>query len=305
MKLTLSTLILVIALLVNINTNAYSQTPPCFPEYQGIYYQMDTLINCPPYNSNMPLDVFIGYLALDSLSKYASLDDYNTFINRQSYNDTLRSMMRYIYKTVDYDPSIFLNFMYHRRYNCKPIDEYYYGLIGNILQKSPNPILDASLIGSFLVAQVYVDSIDYYIDTLARWAKTTRTVKATINQLIKGSLPIFNIPAIIEPTIQFTYAKEWFLKPYQDSTDLAFEMEQHKSYIVFLEYRFLCRDSSNVYFTLYPIRCTNSRTACIYPIENDNVIDTYNELGFGTMVNLNIFYAGLTNRINTIKNYTP
>lgn len=267
---------------------------------------MDDIVNCPPYNSNMSLDVFIGYLALDSLSKYAGYNEYNEFMNRQSYNDTLRTMMRYIYKTVEYNPSNFLCFMYHNRYNSAPADEYFYGLIKNVLQESPSPILDASLIGSFFIAQIHVDSIYSYIDSLAQIAKNCRDVIASTNQIFKGTLPSYNnnLP-IIDPTIQFTYANEWFLQGFESPTDTLFELENGKSYIVFLEYRYICRDSSHIYYEIFPIRCSKSRTACMYPIVNGNVIDTYNELGFGTSVNINTFYTLLANRINEIKNYTP
>ncbi|MEI6089469.1 MAG: T9SS type A sorting domain-containing protein [bacterium] len=306
MKLPHPIFILVFALLVNINTNAYSQEPPCFPGFMGPTYQINDIQNCPPYDSNMPLDPFIGYLALDSLSKHVGFNEYHDFLARQSYNDTIRTMMRYIYQTVDYNPTNFLCFMYHNRYDCSPIDEYYYGLISKVLQESPSPILDASLLGSFLIAQIDVDSIYCYTDTNARWARTNRAVMATINQIYKGTTPIYNnnLP-IIKPTIQFEYAREWFMGKFYDPDEILFELEKGKSYIVFLEYRYICRDNSQIYYEIFPIRCSKSKTACMYPIVNGNVIDTFNELGFGTSVNLNAFNDLLTNHINAIKNYTP
>ncbi|MEI6089340.1 MAG: hypothetical protein WCR42_02715 [bacterium] len=305
MKLTLSILILILALLVNINTNASSQTPPCFPEFQGISYQMDDIVNCPPYNSNMPLDVFIGYLSLDSLSKYAQINEYKEFLNRQTYNDTMRTMMRFIYKTVEYNPNTYLSFMYHAKYDKTPIDEYFYCFINKVLDESPSPKLDASLLGSYLIAQITVDSIYSYIDSTS-WPISSRLVCCSINQTFKGSSNVNNNnPLIIEPQIKFEYSDEWLVNGNEDSSNVIFELEKNKSYIVFLEYRFVCRSSLDIYYTIYPFRSSYSKTACMYPIVNGNVIDTFNELGFGTSVNLNIFNAGLTNRINAIKNYTP
>lgn len=302
--------ILAIALcsIANMNSKAYSQTPPCFPGFQGISYQINDIVNCPPYVSNMPYDAFIGYLALDSLSKYADYNDYNDFIARQSYNDTIRTMMRYIYKTVEYNPNNFLCFLLHDRYPSTPVNEYFYTFINKVLLESPSPILDASLIGSFLIAQIQVDSIYCYTDTTAQWAKTSRTVRVSINNVFKGASVISNInPAIIDPQFQFTYAKEWFMGRFLDldADTTTFELEKGKSYIVFLEFRFICRESPNVYYEIFPIRCSKSRTACMYPIVNGNVIDINNELGFGTSVNINTFNDLLTNRINAIKNYTP
>lgn len=299
-------LAIALCFIANINSKVYSQTPPCFPKYPGLTYQMDDIINCPPYNSNMPLDVFIGYLALDSLSKYADYNDYNNFIARQSYNDTIRTMMRYIYKTVDYNPNNFLCFMYHNRYQRRPIDGYYRDLIHKVLLESPMPILDASLLGSFLIAQINVDSIYCYTDSLAKFARTSRTVKASINQIFKGTPPTYNILSIIEQTIEFTYAREWFVNfNGYDSSANVFELEKGNSYIVFLEYRYICRENSSFYYTIFPYRGSKSKTACMYPIVNGNVIDSNNELGFGTSVNINTFNDLLTNRINAIKNYTP
>jgi len=297
--------VIAFCIIVNLNSKTYSQTPPCFPDYKGLSYQMDDIVNCPPYNSNMPLDVFIGYLALDSLSTNANYNDYNEFLKRQNYNDTLRTMMRYLYKTIEYNPNNYLCFMYHNKYSRRSIYYYHYGFIEKVLQKSPQPILDASLIGSYLIAKVHIDSIYRYIDSTSQ-PISSRLVRCSINQVFKGTTPIINNNQfIVDPVLQFEYSNEWFSHGNEDSTNSVFELEKGKSYIIFFEYRLLCRDSSHVYYTVFPFRSSYSGTACMYPIINGNVIDPSNELGFGTSVNINIFNAGLTNRINSIKNYTP
>lgn len=308
-------LILLLALLLVLaGNNVYSQSPPCFPEFQGSTYRMSDNLNCPPYTSDMSYDVLIGYLALDSLSRYAPINTYNNFIKRQSYNDTLRTMMRYIYKTVEYNPSMFLNFMYHDKYPRRSIDDYYYRLITEILIESPNPFLDASLIGSFCIAQINVDAIYSFTDTTSKWAKSIREVTASVTSEIKGTIPtkndIANIakPAVKTeniPIIYFKYAKEWFMGRAIDANEEVFELEEGKSYIVFLEYRFVCRDGTDFYYEIFPVNCTGSKTACMYAIENGNVLDPNNELGLGTSVNLNTFNNLLNSRINLIKNYTP
>ena len=162
-------------LLVVTMTDSYAQLLPCLPDFYGNSYRMDENLNCPPYNSSMPYDVFIGYLALDSLSKYASYNEYEAFVERQVYNDTLRTMMRYIYKTDEYNPSMFLNFMYHDEYSRGPIGDYHDGCIAEVLEESPSPVLDASLIASFFIAQINVVSIDTHTST-----------KAGVLQVLKG-----------------------------------------------------------------------------------------------------------------------
>jgi hypothetical protein len=41
----------------------------------------------------------------------------------------------------------------------------------------------------------------------------------------------------------------------------------------------------------------------MYPIEDGNVIDEKNALGFGTSVPVNVFKQNIRNTINEIKNY--
>ena len=55
------------------------------------------------------------------------------------------------------------------------------------------------------------------------------------------------------------------------------------------------------YYTLIPYPFTGSFS--MYPIENGNVIDEENALGFGTLVPVDVFKENIRNKINEIKNY--
>jgi hypothetical protein len=283
----------------------YGQNPPCFTDYQGLVYGIPLNQNCPPFNTDMPIDVLIGYIALDSISKNVEIEDFYRFMSRQTYNDTIKTMMRYFYKMMEYDPNKYHNYMYHPQPSKYRILDYDHPFFEYVKRKSPYSFLDASLLASYVIAKVTVNSVVNYNDTIARHAKTARIVTAHVDSIFKGK-PMVNCDGqyIIEPTgyncIKFECAKEWF-----ENTIPEFEMIHGQSYFIFFDYRLICQTDSLSYFTIFPLGSIESKTWSIYPIVNGNLIDIYNELGFGTNVNINTFYNGLTNRINQIKNFTP
>ena len=75
--------------------------------YEGTYFERAHLTTIPPLTTDMPYDVLIGYIALDSVRKHALLDDYRAFLNRQTYNDSIRTMLKHYYKIVDWVPMRF------------------------------------------------------------------------------------------------------------------------------------------------------------------------------------------------------
>ncbi|MDX9791161.1 MAG: hypothetical protein WCZ17_11065 [Candidatus Kapaibacterium sp.] len=282
-----------------------SQNPPCYPEYQGLNFVVPLNQNCPPYSTDMPLDVFIGYIALDSVTRNVEIEDYYTFMNRQTYNDTIKTMMRYFYKMVEFNPVKYLNYKHSGQINKFEVMDYEHSFYDYVKRISPEPILDASLLASFVIAKISVSSVENYIVPTARNAKTISLITANIDSLIKGnSLITCSGPPVIgssnvENCIKFEIAKEWFVN------NPEFEMIPGQSYFVFYDYRLICKSETSSYFTIFPLRFAGSMTNSIYPVINDNLIDVFNELGFGTSVNLNTFYNGIQNRINQIKNFTP
>jgi hypothetical protein len=298
-------IIVLIGLLFNVSCyTLISQSHPCFPEQQGVNFEIPLNQNCPPYSTDMPFDVLIGYVALDSLSKNVDIDDYYNFMNNQSYNDTIRTMMRYFYKMVEFNPEKYFNYKNNGEINMfRPMD-YEHLFYRFVRRVSPEPILDASLLASFVIAKITVNSVYNYNDTLAVWAKTASIITAQIDSLIKGK-PFGECPypPIIDPNtqkcIKFEIAKEWF------EYNPDFEMIPGQSYFIFFDYRLICKTETSSYFTIFPLRFVGSKTNSIYPVINNNLIDIHNELGFGTNVNINTFYDLIQTRINQIKNFTP
>lgn len=282
-----------------------TQSPPCYPEGQGIYYEIPLNQNTPPYSTDMPLDVLIGYVAMDSLTKNVDIEDFNEFMMHQQYNDTLRTMMRYLYQMIEYNPEKYLNYIHNghpNKFSPGDYDQLFYQFL---IMDSPQPILEASLLASFTIAKITIIDIHNYIDTTAKWAKTNCTVTAKLDSIFKGHsmLNCSNPPPIEEPInqkcIKFEIAKEWF----QDTT-LYNSILPGESFFVFFENRFVCTTETSSYFTIFPLRFVGSLNNSIYPIINNELIDTNNELGFGTNVELSIFYNGIQNKINEIKNFT-
>jgi hypothetical protein len=283
----------------------YGQNPPCFHGYQGLTYAIPLNQNCPPYTTDMPIDVIIGYIALDSLSKNVDIEDFYRFMSRQTYNDTIKTMMRYFYKMIEYNPEKYNNYSDNSQPKKFSIMNYDHSFFDYVKRISPNTYLDATLLASYVIAKVTVNSVTNYIDTIAVHAKTSRIVTAQVDSIFKGK-PLVNCGGqfIVEPSdyhcIKFEYATEWF-----ENTNPGFEMSPGQSYFIFFDYRLVCQTDFLSYVTLLPLGSIDSKTWSIYPIVNGNLIDIYNELGFGTNVNLNAFYNGLTNRINQIKNFIP
>lgn len=59
----------------------------------------------PPVSTDMPLDILLSYVYLDSILRFKSNEDIEYYIeNTRSMNDTLRYALKYLYKMNDYDP---------------------------------------------------------------------------------------------------------------------------------------------------------------------------------------------------------
>ncbi|MBX3044369.1 MAG: hypothetical protein KIT33_14490 [Candidatus Kapabacteria bacterium] len=297
--------IIIIGLLINLSCfTLLSQSPPCFPEDQGLNFEIPLNHNCPPYSTDMPFDVLIGYIALDSLTKNVDIDDYYSFMNNQTYNDTIKTMMRYFYKMLEFNPEKYLNYKHSgqiNKYEAMDYEHLFYDFVRRI---SPEPILDASLLASFVIAKITVNSVYNYNDSIARSAKTASIITAYIDSLIKGKVisecpnpPIIGSP--IQKCIKFEIAKEWF------TYNPDFEMIPGQSYFVFFDYRLICKTETSSYFTIFPLRFVDSKTNSIYPVIDNSIIDIHNELGFGTNIDINTFYNLIQTRVNQIKNFTP
>ncbi|PKL85636.1 MAG: hypothetical protein CVV22_06955 [Ignavibacteriae bacterium HGW-Ignavibacteriae-1] len=298
-------ILLVLCLNFIFTQSIFGQDLPCLPDFIGTHYETEVNASNPPYSDDMPEDVARAYRFLDSLTKNSDFEEFYGSLLRQDYNDTLQTVMKYLYKTIEYSPENFLNYMIYGELNKQSVMNYYFTFIEQIRRASPTPIIDASLTSSYLVARVTVNSILMRATSYKVQPKTVREVIATVDTIFKGkqlltcgeegsnSSDTFNC-------LKFDYVKEWF-----EDTNPNFEMELNKSYLIFFEYRMICITEASTFFSLLPLSTSGSAVRSIYPIENGNLIDEHNELGFGTSPPINTVIDGINSRIKAIKSYKP
>jgi hypothetical protein len=310
-----------------VSNSLNAQQPPCMTDFLGLTYQISYPVDCPPISIYMPLDVLIGYIVMDSISTYGNNDEVMSFINRQTYNDTLRKIMRYWYKTVDYDPVKYQIYSFQgcpHEYVIKNSIES--KILNRIKLTSPKKFIDQTLIASYIIAHIRVTDTLKREDETAITAKTAYIVNCIVLDTIKGKvIPackdlIVNFPAILEKKpddnlqnvlpgscLQFEYCIEWprggdYNLDMLDSDGKPW-IKKDKEYIVFLETRIVCFTDNNIYYTLAPLRLNDSFSGSMYPVNNGFVVDPYNEFGFGTSVPVEEFKDSLRQKINEIINY--
>ncbi len=310
---------------------AFSQSIPCEPNRVGL---SDTTIkltdaDMPPLSPSMPYNVLLGYLVADSVFKQFDRKQMTEFMRRQTDNDTLKYMKKFMYLIEDYNPIDFYLYLSHEKSTYKLFTDNAEQLIYSQLTKMSNqPFIDYILSASFFIAHVNI------IDTIRRVQVTDvdsnmeiAIAECQIIDTIKGKVipechdlniighDIKNInknkilsyqPALPGSCLQFQYTIQWHrgapYGPYlMDSTGKQLT-KKNMEYIVFLRPRLICWDSTSTYYYFTPVN-TGSITYSMYPIINGIVQDPNNDFGFGTGLTVSEFITNLRNKINTIINY--
>ena len=325
--------------IATISINAEGQTtypkPPCDTNYVGISTQHSPILSSPYYTTDMPLDVIIGYIIIDSLTKVKTPDEMEEFLSTLKYsNDTLRRIMKHLYAVVDYDPIRF------RRYvasisKTPPITIYrtISDIISQAVAVSPNQAIDEALLSSDVIAHVTVkkveDSATHYI----------RVLESEIIESVKGKA----IPNCINPPVtfsvskltesenqfpfvgsclQFQFPKLWLQVKSQANDILdtvpfsivnqSFKIAPNKDYIVFLELGFVCSDLMHSYLDLNICRRygwrrdggQQIRPMLALPIENGIVNESGTELNIGNNLTPTEYIAKIRARRDQILNLT-
>lgn len=316
------TVFIIIAVFFIANT-AWSQEPPCYPDYYGLTNESNTLTTSPPYSIYMPYEVLVGYIAFDSLTHYSYRDDQLEFLKRQTWNDTIKYIMRFFYETIDYDPVLFFQTEKHPdRYSCHP------GEIGYMISKivediSPYGTMDALLLESDIIAHIRAT------DTLRRempddidYASIIAIATADIIELLKGNnIPpckdvSLSSPNLIEKQkvaetldqdtcVQFEYRLGWNRAGGSDlrmvDTAGAQWIKPNQEYLVFLNFVLICSGNGKYYYTTLP--ALKTMTFSMYPIYDDRVYDPDNDFGLGNGVDIDVLKSALKARITEIKEY--
>lgn len=307
---------LLLALAPIIIMSAKSQAPPCYPEDSYITYRFQNLTMFPPYSLDMPYDVLLAYVALDTVSHYGNSYEIRDFLKGQTYNDTLRKIMRHYYQMIDFDPI---------KYN--QTDAYFdismHATLSNIdgqindavLYKSPYPLLDYMLCRSHYILHVKAKGINIVLDTnTSGMAREVREISYQVLDTIKGK----NIPYIINSPNNIISLSEELNPSFFTDTLFVFQyspfwgklIDEHgqpwiqvdSEYVVFLTLVRYCHDSTGIYCNLRPV-WPESVTFGMYPLRDGLIYDPLNELGLGIGLTISEFKQMLRNRINEILSY--
>ena len=313
-----------ILVLISTISAAYSQYPPCMP-YRGYTFCTEQLSEFPPYSTDMPYEVLIGYIALDTVGYYGTLNDLHQFFGRQTtYNDTLKTIMKYYYHTVDYNPVLYhrADLFYDTNMVISPgcIARYIFEAVENY---SPAPMLDYVLLRSKIIAHIQVTDTIPVIDTTASGcAAFLYNVKCTIIDTIKGNIIPFCdkdeedtnttttlIPALPDSTLQFIYCPFWTRKV-GNSTKYLYDddglpwIKEGKEYIIFMDIIIICEEGDESYYTVRPV-WPESSTFLMFPIIDNKVYNPGDDFGFGDGLSPSIFKSKLRARIDSIRYYNP
>lgn len=296
------------------------QPPPCLPKYTSITFPVTRFTTFPPLNSGMPLDVLVGYIVYDSLTRAVSYAQIEEAVQRQmTYGDTLQYAMKYWYEMADYNPLVF-----HQFQNNAPLRKIIPYLVTEellpaIRRISASPLLDAMLCEAGIIAHVRATDRIVRTDSAAGWAKTANIITATIIDPIKGrqvpSCISLYAPAAAVPggeeivpvragiCLQFDYRSEWSLTGNEFGREIGQAdrqpwIREREEYIVFLRPDLVCRSELQDYFMLRPI--SRGSMSMMYPVIDGKVLDPNNDFGFGTGLTVEEFKGKLRERIEAI-----
>lgn len=316
-KILLFTFLLHLLLLAKVDLNGQ---PPCQPSTISYFFSLPHLQNYPPINSGMPYETIIGYIVSDSVCKTFRADTLNSFIQKLTFNDTLKYFMKYYYWMVDYNPLVFLQYTINSPQNyLKPrfIEE---DLNHQIWKSTKSVALDL-ISESYYILHVYVsDTINVEnVNWTGYGCKNMTVVSSQVIDTLKGKvIPMLesgtnNIAAKNSPKLQttgnifiFNFCNQWERinqVELNDGNGNAWLLPNFE-YILFLKPRIICNDSTNSYISMYPIG-NHSQSFGMYRIQDGLVHDIGNDFGLGEYVPVAIFKQNLQTLINQIKYYLP
>lgn len=310
-----------------LSVSSRAQNPPCWPEYNSLTFRVPDIEFSPPITLSMPYDVIIGYLALDTIRKGLSYKEFDNFLARQTYNDTMKYIMKYFYKMQDYDPIKYYLTLYYNEKDYLFPREIHNSLTEKIKMVSPYSYLDNLLFKSSIIAHVLVKDTFRIIDPTSTGYPEAMIVTCEVLDTIKGKIfpicndysnytirkenlnqrTLINIESI-NNCLQFEFRTKWergneYSRQYLvDSLDIPW-IKKDKEYLVFLRLGIICSDSANYHIDLCPF-IDYSLTCNMYPIVDGILYDYGNELGFGTELPISQIKSLIENRINEIINYS-
>ncbi len=325
-------ILLVILLSLSFN-NLQSQTN-CDSVFFDVVLESQDLNEFCELNTGMPFEVLLSYIALDSLCTKNDYKDWFYFLeNQTTFNDTLKTIYNFLYKTVDYNPVLFDK---NKRFTNIDYKIHPMSVLQNLEDKlefvSTNPMLDKALLFSHYIVKVKVENIINKVDPESYAGNTLSFVQCSITDTIKGKVApacyyfntnnhnsFSNIADRTNSTqildigscLEFGYSPQWKLGKSTDDRTISYKgivdslgnswLKVDEEYILFLTTFGVCRDSSTFYTTIRPLGL-ESNTFTMYPIKSDGtVFNPDNDFGYGN-IDEQLFINALRNRIQYLTN---
>ena len=337
-----SLMAMMLTLLGTIALNAIEYKPlPSRPYFNGFYYWLDRADYPNMLQSNVPLDVLIGYIVADSAVR--AIPYSNAFIDSAQklnpFSDTAQYIFKYWYLMNEYDPLWFYSFLKREQQpgaNATAVS--LHSPLRHRMSLHPKSVY----VTPHYILQVYVNntvSIDN-TDARDRYDVNSKTIAycKVLDTLKGGKFPSLNnaifydgerpkpeeggivdntyaealFPAIT-PDIVFSYLDDWQRwavgPPLNNKIKGDNWIKPGREYIVFLEPLGMDAKSywegevfrKKCYYALIPYPHPGSLS--MYPIEDGYVLDETNALGFGTKVPVEEFKQNIRTKIAEIKNY--
>ena len=310
--------------------------------WRGFYYWLDMADYPNLLQSNMPLDIMIGYIVADSAARVAPFSGELPNVLRQlnPLSDTGQYVLKYWYLMNEYDPLRFLSLRSSRKYpTANTTTLVLHSAMRNWM--SVNPLF--AYVSSDYILHVHVNNT-VHIDTAntdnpdgssatIAYCKILDTLKGrkfpSLSNAIfyNGERPtagdgeddgvIGNTYAealfpSITPDIVFSYRDLWqngYGGPTLYNPRDGHWVKPNREYIVFLELRVVDAVGSwdpigSPHKIYYSLWPFPHRLSySMYPVEDGYVLDKYDALGFGKKVPVEEFKQNIRNKINEVKNF--
>ncbi len=292
----------------------------------GLQISVPVIESFPPLSMGMPLDVLLGYIYYDSLSRTMPRLSIDSFARGLTNSDTLAYAIKYLYEMDDYDPITFRQWL-----KLTPSIGHYKTSPGYIYSKFaavastiiPDTERTAMLCGSDFIAHVRISSLQDYDDSARSDLQNEVIVSCQVLDTIKGNvyppcpetstLPVRS-PGLLSvgECLQLVYSPSsprsaaggdvlyGWMPRLQDSSGNPW-IALGQEYIAFLSIISLGNDSSNYVLTICPVYFKSSFSG-LYPIVSGVVQDPNNDFGFGANLPVSDFITALRSRIYSIKN---
>jgi hypothetical protein len=182
--------------------------------------QFPIIRSIPPLSMNMPFDIMLSYIYLDSLLRFTTNYQQDSILqSMETINDTLTNTIKYLYKMVDYNPIIFNQYSGETALNNISVNggrfrASLYNLRNSVVSKFKslvNPLQKEayfSLLYSDYILKIQVISIDSTFDKrLLEGIDDLNTKRYKVNAMvldtIKGKIFIDNnqiVPSLFKQT---------------------------------------------------------------------------------------------------------